>query len=148
MSQFPTKEHRVGKDRRNKRSLGILLFILVTLFVFICFVFIREYLLLQHEGVLRVHQLRNNITQYPIASTSPLQISNVEMIENWMTFDYINESFQLPPSVLQDGLHIIDPHYPRMSIRRAARERGTSRDIYLLEVKTVIREYLLSNKAP
>lgn len=148
MDQIPVKQSLVRKERRSKWSLGTLLFILVALFVFICFVFIREYLLLQHGGVIRVHQSRNNITQYPVASTSPIKISNVEMIENWMTFEYINASFQLPPDVLLDGLHITDSHYPRMSIRRAARDRGISRDLYLLEVKAVIREYLLSNKAP
>lgn len=148
MSQLFFKDLPAGRERRTKKSLVIFLTILTALFVFVSVVFVREYMILRQSGIFRAHQLRNSVPFYQTGSTTTSAISRVEMIEDWMTFDYLNASFQLPQNMLRDGLHITDPHYPRMSIRRAARDRGIAREVYLLEVRAFIQEYLLSNKTP
>lgn len=148
MTQTLKENPRRGGERRNKKSLIIFLAVLSVLFFLVLFLFVREYAILRHDGILRFHQLKNNALQYQVGSTTPVLISNVEMIENWMTFDYVNASFRLPQDVLRDALLITDPNYPHISIHRAAKERGISRDAYLLLVKAAIREYLLSHRIP
>ena len=146
MNDSPSKEPRVKEEKRSRTLLLTSLLILSAFFLFVCVLFIREYLLLRHSGVLRFHHPRFAPFQQ-MGSTSPVVI-NVELIENWMTFDYINMSFQLPPQLLRDELHISDPAYPRLSIRRAAKESGISRDVYLAQVKRIVQNYLLSKNLP
>lgn len=142
---FPKDSH-VKEEKRSRTLLFTSLLVLSAFFLFVCVLFIREYMLLRHSGVLRFHHPRFTPFQ-PSGSTSPA-VTNVELIENWMTFDYINMSFQLPPQLLRDELHISDPAYPRLSIRRAAKESGVSRDAYLVQVKTIVQNYLLSKNLP
>lgn len=142
MSEHSEQQHWTGKERRHKRSLVIFLGIFAVLFVFVCALFVREYLLLRHSGLLRPH------APYQTREASPRLISNIEKIESWMTFDYLSASFGIPTEVLRERLHIMNDHYPRMSIRRAARERGIPPEEYLAQVKKIIQEYLLSKNIP
>src|SRR4051812_12432281 len=37
---------------------------------------------------------------------------DVQLIQPWMTFDYIDVVFNVPPDYLKTKLSITDPHYP------------------------------------
>lgn len=140
------KDSYAKKDEQSRVVLLASLTILGAFFLLVCVLFVRDYMVLRHSGVLRFHHPRLTPFQQ-VGSTSPV-VTNVGMIENWMTFDYINMSFELPPQLLRDGLHISDPSYPRLSIRRAAKESGVSRDVYLAQIRTIIQNYLLSKNIP
>lgn len=142
------KRSSLGGGRHHHALLVVLLIIFLALFMFVLRVFIRDYILLRHSGILHSRPPRSILLPQQMGSTSPLVIANVDLVENWMTFDYLNASFGLPPEILRDGLHITDPVYPRLSIRRAAKEANVSRDVYLEEVKNIIREYLAARKMP
>src|SRR3989339_1165375 len=137
MSEHSEQRHWTGKERRRKRSLIIFLGILAMLFVFVCMLFVREYFSLRHSGFLRPH------AAYQGREVNLRLISNIEKIESWMTFDYLSASFGIPAEMLRERLYITNSHYPRMSIRRAAREQGVPPEEYLAQVKEVIQEYLL-----
>jgi hypothetical protein len=62
-------------------------------------------------------------------------------IESWMTFDYVNVVFGLPPSYLSDALHVTDARYPHLSISRWAREEATTSPAMLGAVQSAVRGY-------
>jgi hypothetical protein len=47
-------------------------------------------------------------------------VNDINRIQSWMTFDYINKVFRLPTSYLESFLHISDSHYPNMLISQYA----------------------------
>lgn len=75
------------------------------------------------------------------SSSVPLAAPTVDTIESWMTFDYLNRVFHLPPTYLAGRLSIQDPRYPRMSINRFARDTNAAVLTAVKEVQQAIREY-------
>ncbi len=61
-----------------------------------------------------------------------------EVLRPWMTFEYVNRVFGLPPEVLKDALHIADPKYPKLTIASFARKAGISADAAVARVAAVI----------
>ncbi len=69
----------------------------------------------------------------------PLSASDAGMVEPWMTFDYINHIFALPPSCLRDALSVTESGYPRISLMRFAKSRGISSAVAAEEVRDAVR---------
>jgi hypothetical protein len=51
---------------------------------------------------------------------------SIALVAPWMTFEYLEKIFQLPPGDLAQALPISDPRYPRLSIRSYARTHNLS----------------------
>jgi hypothetical protein len=62
-------------------------------------------------------------------------------IRAWMTFDFINDVFKLPPAYLQSSLAINSTSYPRITIRQAAKLVGISEIDYLLRAQNAVASY-------
>ena len=62
-------------------------------------------------------------------------------IQPWMTFQYIDFIFKLPPNYLQDSLVITDPRYPNVQIARYARMHGLVLQTFLKKVQTTVAGY-------
>lgn len=73
---------------------------------------------------------------------APLTPADAEYIESWMTFDYLNTAFKLPPQYLSRTLKIDDPRYPHLSIGRFARDTGTTTPATLDAVRAAVRVYV------
>ena len=71
-----------------------------------------------------------------------LTISDVYFIRSWMTFDYINTLFRLPPDYLKTQLNITDPHYPRISIRTFAKNSHVDVTVFLNMVQEDVKNFL------
>lgn len=67
---------------------------------------------------------------------------DVNKIQNWMTFDYINRSFSLPNDYLKNEFVITDNKYPRITITREALNKKENIDIFIAEVKKDIQKYI------
>jgi hypothetical protein len=67
--------------------------------------------------------------------------SDVNLISGWMTFNYLNKSFNLPPDYLKTELNISDSSYPNITIYRVAKEEGIPINSYLETVKNTITTY-------
>ena len=63
-------------------------------------------------------------------------------IATWMTFDYLNMVFKLPPDYFKSSLTITDARYPRMTIMRLATDRQTNTAIILTAVKAAVQAFL------
>lgn len=62
-------------------------------------------------------------------------------VEDWMTFDYLNEVFQLPPIYLENTLNIDDPQYPNISLRNYAESHDLDLGIFLTSVESAIKAH-------
>lgn len=122
-------------NRYIKIALAVLVFILIILFA----MFIRDYQSLEQLRLTRPYHswLLNAKSRRPLTT-----VSDVNSIESWMTFDYLNYLFNLPPSYLKSQLSITDTHYPRLSISQYARKQNFDPNAFLDSVKNALRPYL------
>ena len=65
----------------------------------------------------------------------PLTVDN---IESWMTFGFLNRSFNLPPEYLKNALGITDSKYPTITLNRWAKESSIKPADLLEETKLLI----------
>ncbi len=65
----------------------------------------------------------------------------IDTIKPWMTFNYLNVVFKLPPSYLKNALAVIDPHYPNVRIDSYAKEMHTDQAFFLQNVKKALTSY-------
>jgi len=74
----------------------------------------------------------------------PLGVNDVGTIDSWMTFDYLNHIFNLPPAYLQNNLPITNTRYPHLTIRHYARLQQLDAAQFLSQVRAAVRTYLLT----
>jgi hypothetical protein len=88
--------------RKEERAIRIALITLSIITVMLLVFLIRDYRIMHRPQFSRMHP--------------PLTASDVNVIQSWMTFDYVNHIFALPPDMLKTALSITDPRYPRMPV--------------------------------
>ncbi len=76
-------------------------------------------------------------TGQKIASGS---IVDVNYIDAWMTFSYINTTFHLPDTYLREQLAITHPKYPRITIRAYAKSIQQDPAILVQHVQNAVRD--------
>ena len=104
-------------------------------------------------SVLEYYNLRNNINYLSLREdlrflripSHKLSASDVDLIGSWMTFYYINEVFNIPDLILKDKLNIINKRYPNISIRQYVKDESINTEIFLENVKKIVKEYILTN---
>ena len=72
----------------------------------------------------------------------PATLSDVGLVAPWMTFNYLNKSFDIPSDYFKTELSISDAKYPNLTLSKAAQEQGMVAGSYLETVKTEISSYL------
>lgn len=83
-------------------------------------------------------------TEYRINHGHPIHLPtnlNPNSINNWMTFDYLNVVFKLPPDYLKNNLKINDPRYPNISLNHYIRENNFNSSIFLHNIQNLIINY-------
>lgn len=65
----------------------------------------------------------------------------INNIQPWMSFDYLNYSFQLPPDYLRNSLNIADQHYPRLVIGHYAKSSKIDVQKFIQNIKQLISSY-------
>lgn len=79
--------------------------------------------------------------QYEAAHGLNSNNPDINDIDTWMTFDYINTVFKLPPSYLKTALSVQDPHYPNIHIARYARNNRLDAETALQKVRSAVAAY-------
>ena len=115
-------------------ALTMLLIILSTLLFF-------ELRKLHREELFNVRHPFSGIPKHQGRSGNIQDISN---IQPWMTFDYLNKFFRIPPSYLSDTLHIQDSRYPRFSLSHYAKSQRKDPSLILKRVQGAIESYLIN----
>lgn len=72
----------------------------------------------------------------------PLTAGDVALLRPWMTFDYVNVAFKLPPDYLKSKLGISDARYPQLSIGGYARSARLEPAAFLESVAGAVSGYL------
>jgi hypothetical protein len=126
-------------NKKNRAGLYIKLIIavLAVVLAILFFALYREYRILHWSEIMQSHQSFLNA----LRSRGPLTPQEADVIQPWITFDYINKIFNLPPDYLRTSLNISDPHYPRITLSRYAAANHTSTNAILDSVKNAVNNY-------
>lgn len=107
--------------------------------VLLIFVF-AQYRALQQEQLVGARQLRAALF---LEHHAPLPVSFASTIRTWMTFDYVNKLFALPPQYLENQLGIaVSSSYPRTTISNYAKSIQLDPAIFLNKVEDAVRMYM------
>lgn len=69
-------------------------------------------------------------------------VADVEYIDTWMTFQYINFVFNIPEAYLKNTLKIEDPRYPNMTLGRYVKNKNLDKTKFVKDMKKIVREYV------
>lgn len=116
-----------------KISYPLLLSCAILLLFILTIIFLKQYSHIRNAGNFHVRQTRSNLT-------------DVNKIQKWMTFDYINRSFVLPPEYLKNELTIISDDYPKITLTKASLLKGEAPDKFIEDVKVSVQKYIDINK--
>src|ERR1700733_1684117 len=125
-------------DRIIRIALCVLLFILIVL----CLVLFQEYQRLRQSNIINAHGFLMGSALHH--ASTPATSADTDLIQSWMTFDYINHVFALPPTYLQTTLHITATSYPRLSLSTYARTQHLDAATFLASVQNAVHAYLIT----
>lgn len=130
MKKFTTK-------KLDQLLLAILVIVVVG-WLAALFFFIGDIQLFSKQGLLRPQRQSRNIFNRPY---SPLVgILSAANIQSWMTFNYLEKVFHLPPNYLREELKIRDQLYPRLSIKKfAKRNKLATSDVVKHVIDAILR---------
>ena len=112
---------------------------LVILLLVLCIFFVRDYISLRRAQIVSARELQLSAL---FKAHGPLTASDVTVIRPWMTFDYINKLFNIPPEYLKNALSISDPSYPKLSLYGYANHQHANITIVVSDVESSTRDYL------
>jgi len=64
-----------------------------------------------------------------------------EDVQGWMTFEYLNFVFKLPPDYLRQTLSIENARYPRVTLKRYADRAGIDLSLLIHNTREAIQNY-------
>ncbi len=99
---------------------------------------VREYIGLRRASLLSAHELWLGTV---LRTHGPVTVNDIGFIRSWMTFDYINKLFGLPPGYLENRLSITDPRYPQISLENYAEHGHIDLATLIGEIDLAIRDY-------
>ena len=115
------------------------LVLLGVIFIVLIFFLIREATSLERSQM--ISERKAEFSNFLSAHHGPMTIGDVGIIAPWMTFDYINKLFKLPPDYLKTSLNISSSKYPQISISGYAKSDGVAKTIIVSEVQAALRNY-------
>jgi len=127
----------------NKKHIELLLKIIAVLMLavlfFLCFLLAQRYAALQKLDYISGRRTSWITALHP---NGPPTASDTRLIQSWMTFDYVNHLFGLPPQYLKDSLYISDSRYPRVTLEEYAEDAHIPGATLLAEVQGFVSSFL------
>ena len=117
--------------------LKITIAIAAVILVVLCILLVREYRHLRRLDYVAAHGSLFSA----LHAHGPVGASDASSVATWMTFDYVNHLFALPPQYLQTNLAITDSRYPRFTIREYSEDQHLDQSTALTQVQNAIRAY-------
>lgn len=90
--------------------------------------FINQYIAMKGRGELRGHHSQKHLPQ-------------VNNLQEWMTFDYLNRSLGIPNEYLKKELNITSTTYPKITLRKAASLSGQNIATFIQMTSKAIERY-------
>lgn len=111
-------------------------FIVILIFVLSFFLF-KSFLSIRRQWM--INQYR---TMSDFFSSHKLSIKDIDYIENWMTFRYINNIFKIPEGYFKDKLNIKDTKYPNIPLWWYAKHNNIDPTLFLKQVKDALKSFM------
>ncbi len=127
----------VFKNHWSIITIGILLVLLVLETRFFISSFHADYA----QGVLRPDYHHHQ--RLPLVTSVGQSTPAVNVIQPWMTFDYVNVVYNVPSSYLKNILGINNPKYPNIRIDRYAKAVNMNQALLLQTIRQYISSYKL-----
>lgn len=121
-------------------AIIVLVALLITLVIFLGF----QYLSLRRAAIISGHQLWSSLV---LKDHAPLPRIDADIIRPWMTFDYVNRLFGIPPDYLKAKLMVTDTHYPKVTISGYAKEIKQNQTTFLTELEQAVQTYTTSTSS-
>ena len=131
------------EENRFKKYVQYLLIFLGIVFTALLFLMIIEIRRLNHSEFVNAREMQ--VSNF-LRSHGPLTVNNVDIVASWMTFDYINKLFALPPTYLETTLNISNSHYPQITLSGYAHSKGISQAFLMGKVESALHNYLTQPK--
>lgn len=116
-----------------KNSYILLVVSLFFLFLFASILFVDNFISLKEQKTF------TNQKQKP-------HTLSVNQIKPWMTISYLNRTFNLPPTYLQDALKLDTLKYPRLTLTKISSQQGKSTEEIINIVRKSIELYQTSQQ--
>ena len=102
------------------------------------------FLLYQYSGLRRASLINARELRLSnfLHNHGPITPSEEAFIRSWMTFDYINTLFNLPPDYLKAQLSISDTRYPKISVGSYVNGNHLVLATFMGELDAAITNYL------
>lgn len=140
----PTK----SSSEKNRNILLFFMIICALGFIVSLGFFIRKISEVRHTWHIHLHNPLGIIFSGSRDPLSDSGVLDIEDIEVWMTFSYINFRFHLPPDFLREELSIDDKKYPNIPISRYVKKKKLDSTQFLRQVKDTIRTLPLRPTLP
>lgn len=120
---------------------SIVLMIIVILLAIFSVLFVRNIISAHRAGVFAAHRPISDLLLKNKA-THTTSVKDVEYIDTWMTFKYINFIFNIPESYLKDTLQIDDVRYPNLPVGRYTKAKKLESVLYISKIKDAVKNYI------
>ena len=118
--------------------LEIILALMAVIIAVLCVLLAGQY---QHIRQLNYISPHRQSFLRSLQGSGPLSAADASSTQSWMTFNYVDRAFSLPPTYLQMNLNVSDSRYPNMTIMEYAKDAGLSPAAALSKVQTAIGAY-------
>jgi hypothetical protein len=125
------------KNKNSELYLKIALVLVLAALVVLCALLVGQYRHIQTLGYIPTRGTGFGM----LHMHQPLTVNDASSTQSWMTFDYINRIFGLPPQYLVTTLTITDSRYPRLTVAQYAASSGIEQSIALKQVIGAIHAY-------
>lgn len=132
-------EDRPQKQNNERRFIDWLIAIFCIALAILLFFFVRQYQTLRRESIISAREsfIANAIKNHP-----RLTAGDTGIIRSWMTFDYVNKLFGLPPEYLKGYFAISNSGYPKLTIGKFASGARLNASSTLAGVQNAVSQYL------
>jgi hypothetical protein len=131
----PEKKMNGSFSARIRYAVIVLAAVLIVLAAFL----VRSYVRVRRIEIL--HE-RESWFSAVLHQHGPVTVGDVGFVSSWMTFDYVNALFHVPPPYLKERLSISDPRYPRLTIGSYISHNHLDAAMVLGELKGALTDYL------
>lgn len=131
----------VQKPKNERRLIDWLIAFFCVALAILLFFFAHQYQTLRRESLISA---RESWLTNALKNHEHVTANDASAIREWMTFDYINKLFGLPPAYLKDQLSISSPSYPKLTLGAYAKGTHANASSTLAGVQDAVRQYLIS----
>jgi hypothetical protein len=103
----------------------------------LCILLVRQYRHLRRVEFVTAH----GSVLSALHARGPLDANSANLVASWMTFDYINHLFALPPQYLQKTLDITDSRYPHLALSEYADDAHLGQATFLAHVQNAVEAF-------